>query len=317
MLKKWIAIGMTVLAGLTASCDATSGQINLEAGYRRDQISITDKFYGSGSSDRVEAKSKFKNLDIFQIALDGRVALGYNFYLRADAYWGWILDGNYEASLAVGEGDASDCSGGWQAIWKNKNLISDRYVYGLSGAIGYPFWFCDCTTMLAPVIGYSTDHQSLKFDKFNDCSCCDCCDDDYDSHLGWYGPFVGLDLEYRPHNSCFIFYVNGEYHWGTVRVKRFGDFENLEHKFHNNRVRGWAFTAGVDYDFACDWTAGLYVSVEDWSGSKKHHAHCSDGSDNNGSNNNGSHRSSNSDYHVKNEPHWHTYSISLCVGHDF
>ena len=40
--------------------------------------------------------TKFKDLDIFQIGVQGRTTLGCNFYVRGNAYWGWILDGNFE-----------------------------------------------------------------------------------------------------------------------------------------------------------------------------------------------------------------------------
>ena len=44
---------------------------------------------------------RFKDLDIFQIGIHGRTTLGYNFYVRGNAYWGWILDGDYKRGFAT------------------------------------------------------------------------------------------------------------------------------------------------------------------------------------------------------------------------
>ena len=98
-MRKWITLLMTLLVGCRSYANANLGQVSFEAGYRRDNIGWRQRF---PSDDPVFSSStRFQDLDIFQIGVRARTTLGYNLYLRANAYWGWILDGDYKRSLDI------------------------------------------------------------------------------------------------------------------------------------------------------------------------------------------------------------------------
>lgn len=320
-MRKWITFLMTVLAGSTFShADANLGQLNFEAGYRQDSISWSNHF--PSSDPVVSTKHKFEDIEIFQIGLQGRTTIGCNFYVRGSAYWGWVLDGNFknEASTYGSFGGSSFGSGQC-----NKTLIDDRYVFGVGAAVGYPFFFCDCTMAIAPVIGYSFDQQTLRAENggigFDDSGYYGygpngdggCCRRTFTNR--WYGPFVGLDFVYRPYCTCWDIFAELEYHWGNFKGKRSHreafDFGDSSQDRRSNDVRGWVFACGADYDIDECWTAGFSLKFQDWKAHKKHHNHGSYGSDSYGSS------SSEISGHAKHNHKWHSYAINLTVGRQF
>lgn len=204
-MRNWITLFMTcVVMGSASYAAAQMGEVSIEAGYRRDDISWRSRF--PAHDPHLATSTKFEDLDIFQLTAQGRATLGCNFYLRASAYWGWILDGNFKRSVntynsggedftysdyyddygfddyyGYGYYDYSDSSYssydyfspatfGFQK--RHRSVIDDNYVYGANAAIGYAFRFCDCSMELAPVIGYSFDEQNIAasdhgFDLFD------------------------------------------------------------------------------------------------------------------------------------------------------
>lgn len=331
-MRTWITFLMTLLVGSSISyANADAGQVSFEAGYRRDNLSWNHSF--PSSDPIVSTSSKFKDLDIFQIGLKGRTTVGCNLYLRANAYWGWILDGDFKQSATIYGSNGYDNSfgganfnRGFEFSSDSQGAIDDKYVYGVGAAIGYPFYFCDCTTVLAPVIGYAVDEQNVQLESGGfDFSGCDgvfvpvkgsgCCTEKFITR--WYGPFVGLDFSYRPCNECWSLYAELEYHWGNFRGKRhnthsFDFFDQGNHSSHN--ATGWVFAAGADYDLCNCWTVGFSVKFQDWSASR-HRRHSFDNNDYQDyffSDNSGCCNSRARDGHK-----WHSYAINLTLGHSF
>jgi len=300
--------------------NASTGQVNLEAGYRRDNISWKHRF---PSHDPVVSSShKFKDLDIFQIGANARATLGCNFYLRANAYWGWILDGEYERDVNTFCSDSSRSDFHFGFSNDKHTVIDDRFVYGVGAAIGYPFFFCDCTTVVAPVIGYSFDEQSVQFEggRFNFCNSsssycgsCDCCEQTFNSR--WYGPFVGIDFNYRPYNECWDVYADIEYHWGSFRGKRSGGdgFDFFDHSDRSSHdATGWVFDIGADYDLCNCWTVGFSLQFKDWTANRNHRV-CGYSSDDYCF----SHSDCSCNDRARTNHKWHSYAINLTVGKEF
>ncbi|WP_068467303.1 hypothetical protein [Candidatus Protochlamydia phocaeensis] len=321
-MRKWITFLMTFLVGATASyANANMGQVNFEAGYRHDNISWRQHHGGA-----FHTNTRFKDLDIFQIGVKARSMVGCNFYVRAAAHWGWILDGDFEqsvstfASTGIGSAFYGSFSDDIEFTARSRDVIDDRYVYDLSAAIGYPFYFCDCTLALAPVVGYSFDEQNLRvqndsvdftsggFDTsvFFPVVGSGCCWHKFTNK--WYGPFVGVDFVYRPCNECWNLYAEVEYHWAQFKGKSSRSF-NDEFNHRARDAHGWVFALGADYDFSNCWTLGLSLKFQDYRANRHHrHHHSSYGSDD--SSFFGSGRESN-------KHKWDSYAINVTVGRDF
>lgn len=289
-MRKWIPLLMTLLVGCGSYANANMGQVSFEAGYRRDTIDWRTRF---PSDDPILSTStRFKDLDIFQIGVHGRSTLGYNLYVRGCAYWGWILDGDFKRSAKLSLSPDSyllSDVGSFDLGFTDhfRSTIDDQYVFGINAAIGYPFYFCDCTLVLAPVIGYGFDEQNVRVDNKDFDFGLDsyavsgggqgCCRQTFISR--WYGPFVGIDFDWRPYNSCFSVWAELEFHWGNFRGKRShladdsGLFGVDRRNRHSNEATAWVFSAGFDYDLCNNWTMGLSVNFQDWSATR-HHKFC-------------------------------------------
>jgi opacity protein-like surface antigen len=343
-MRKWITLLMTLLVGsCVSSANANTGQVTLEAGYRHDNINWRTRF--PSDSPFLKTNTKFKDLNIFQLGFHGRATVGCNFYVRANAYWGWILEGDFEQSVeSTFSHGPKRCSSSSSQYYEcspiccsssssensidfgfsndRHNVIDDKWVYGASAAIGYPFYFCDCTLVVAPVLGYSIDEQNIEIDDEGfdlhqsgyfllPKSGSECCEHKWISR--WFGGFVGLDFDYRPYNECWNIWGEFEYHFGNFQGKRhinsdFSGFGFQHHKFHSHDATGWVVSAGADYDLCNCWTVGLAVKFQDWSATR-HHKHDDSFSD----------EASFGDCRGR-ERHnfkWHSYEVKLALGKEF
>ncbi len=328
-MRKWITLLMTLLVGCGSYANANMGQVTFEAGYRRDNIDWKHRF--PSEDPFVSSRQRFKDLDIFQIGVHGRSTLGNNFYVRGSAYWGWIIDGDFERSFNAyfSPYDSYEFNDNFKFGFSDDrySTVDDRYVFGIGAAIGYPFYFCDCTMVLAPVIGYAFDEQNVRVDdpgfNFGGDSYCDdfgllnngnehCCRQTFISR--WYGPFVGVDFDWRPWNSCFNVWGELEYHWGCFRGKRSEFDHNFcdDHNRSSHDATAWVFAAGFDYDLCNNWTIGLSVKFQDWSANRHHRYRGNFGEDSYGDDFFGSR-----DDRIRDNHKWRSYAINLTFGRDF
>lgn len=288
-MRKLRTFLMTLLLGASVSyANAEFTQLNFEAGYRQDDISwdfdfpdVSNPFF---STDR-----RFKDVEIFQIGVNGKASIGCNFYVRGEVSGGWVLSGDFEETVKFANNFSDLSSGSFEtaAEFRRKadNLLDGRYVIDFSVALGYPFYFCDCMARISPVVGYAYDEQNFCLDRddFNDISVSDsfvfpvsgsdgCCCDQFLNK--WYGPFLGIDFDYNV-SDCWNFFAQVEYHFAHFKGKRhshdfsFGDSNN-SHWGH-----GWLFKAGALYDFCNCWTAGFNVTWTDFTVTR-HHSSCED-----------------------------------------
>lgn len=335
-MRNWITFLMTFSVGISSYVNAAMGDVNVFAGYRHDKIHT--EFSVPKNDPVFKQSTKAKDLNIFEIGVNFRTALGggmtdYNtpcgnngcssfcnaFYLRGEAVWGWILDGELERKIGAKETFYDYNSYyGFDTFneMTHRNTVDDKYVYDANIAIGYPFYFCDCSAVLAPVIGYAVDAQNVSsydrgFDlRSNDCGSylgegSNCCK--HSVLYRWYGPFVGVDLNYRPYQGCWNLYAAFEYHWGTAKVKGDRYYDNDNHFHRHADMDGWVVDLGVDYEMNQCWTLGLYLKFTDFSASK-HHRLFGGGSDyNSGSGTNKG----------KHHADWRSYAVNLEIGKQF
>lgn len=286
-MRKWTTFLMTFLVGSVSYVNANYGsaQVNFDAGYRRDELSWSLEV--PGCDPLFKLSSKFKDIDIFQIGVRARTNLGCNFYARASADWGWVLDGDFEESVKFFAGDLGFPTD-VEFRTDSENIIDDKFVADLDIAIGYPFYFCDCTMYVAPVIGYGFHEQNISIDDQEDFSfftegsflfadsgsgCCR-----QKQIFRWYAPFVGLDFGYQPCGECWNLWASLEYHVGRFKFKRhhhnFG-FSGLNDLDTTSRhAHGWVFAAGADYELCNCWSIGFLVKFTDWSATRHHRDGC-------------------------------------------
>lgn len=318
-MRKWITFLMTFLVGSVSYVNANTGsaQVNFEAGYRRDDLSWSVEVPSCDPLFKIS--SKFEDIDIFQIGLRARANVGCNFYARAYASWGWVLDGDFEQSFKI-FADGFDAVDTVEFRTDSENIIDDKFVADFDIALGYPFYFCECTMYLAPVIGYGFHEQNICIDSaeavflgeedsflipFTGSECC--CQKQI---FRWYGPFIGVDFGYQPCGECWNLWASLEYHVGRFKFKRhdFGSAPFSDFGSTSRHAHGWVFAAGADYDFGNCWTLGFSVKFQDWSATRHHRECFSDGFDS---------TFFGSDDEVKSHASWHSFALSFALGYDF
>lgn len=286
-MRKWITFFMTLLAGSVsyANADCCGTEITFEAGYRQDNLDFSISV--PACDPVLKTSTKFKDVDIFQLGLRARSNLGCNFYVRGQFNIGWVLDGEYREStkLFIGGSDFESIFDDLVLETDTCNTIDGRYTVDFLAAIGYPFYFCDCTMFLAPVVGYAFDEQNMKVDDNHRPAFTE-----VDSLLiptsgsinnathskfvsRWYGPFIGVDFSYRPCNECWGIWAELEYHYARFSAKKheLGGFD-LFHCFNktSRNAHGWAFAAGAEYAFCGCWTVGVDCKYQDFRSTRRH-----------------------------------------------
>lgn len=313
-MRKWMTFLMALMVGASSYTYAFD-TVGFEFGYRQDTVSLKHEF-----GDDLEIRNHFHDLDIFQIGAKAKGNLGCNFYGRAEGTWGWILDGKYRREFSVfGESDYSGSgsnSGVLELTKKSRDVADDRYVFDANVAIGYPFYFCDCTTEFAPVVGYAFDEQNLRLNRSEETfgfdsdsgysGCGGCCDQKFISR--WYGPFVGFDVAYRPCNECWSIFGEVEFHWTHYK----GRTHINGNEYFTQRARnghGWVVNVGAEYDFCNCWTAALAFKYTDFRVSRHRHGSSSSFFDSYGDNDgfNGANG------HFK----WRSVGVNLILGRGF
>jgi len=339
-MQKWKNYLMSLVLGSLSCASGLSAaaDVSFEAGYRHDSLNFSIQ----APLDRpvMKQSTKYKNLDIFQLGVYGKTDLGCNLYFRGSFDWGWIVNGDLENKInsidRFSSGSYSEYSSysSSENFWdgggdfkSNENIVDGRFVLDFSAALGWPFYFCDCSMSLAPVVGYAFNEQNLwveSADGFNVNSAhlkdqsisssaagsAACCNGNDKLVSRWFGYFIGLDWNYRPYNDCWSINAMIEYHWANYKAKFqqvFG-FEGLnEFSSKNTSAHGWVVGAGFNYDVNSCWTIGLNVLVQDWRSSRTRKNHFAENSNGN------SNLANTNRTHVS----WNSLAINMSVGRDF
>lgn len=278
-MRNWLALLSTLCVGTTLSLSAMDSRtwVAVEADYRHDQLNW--EFKAPSPDPLIESNIHFRDIHIFQIGVAARTVMDCNVMLRAEASYGWVLDGDVSETLRVFGTEVDEIETCTEA--KSCNILDGRYVADLSIGIGYPFYFCDCTVSFTPVIGYAYSSQYYAEDRNNELEF-DPLDpgativEDEDVSLRnkyvsrWYGPFIGIDLGYSP-DACLSLYAEFEYHFAHWKGKRDSDvnfelfdcFDRASHHAH-----GAVVAVGLNYMFCDCWFIGLNAEYQDWSAHK-------------------------------------------------
>jgi hypothetical protein len=279
-MRNWLTLLATLFVGSTLSLTGMEARsyFEFDAAYRHDSASW--KFLVPSPDPILEDKLHFKDINIFQIGVQGKTMFDCsccNVYVRASADYGWILDGDVDESFTAFGTETTEEVFATTSL-STQNILDGKYVADLSIGIGFPCYMCDCSVMLAPVVGYSYATQHYQDDIHERASFAsnttpggiptisvidDCCRDNYVN--SWYGPFLGIDIGYTP-DACLSFYGQFEYHFAHFTGKRdtnigvdsIDDYHSSTKKAHGAFVK-----LGVNYMFCDCWYAGLNASYMD------------------------------------------------------
>lgn len=245
-------------------CSFFDVSFDIGAGYRQDNLD----WKSSGSEKDIDLASNvyWKNLNIWQIVGNTRVALLNRFYGRAEACYGKVCGGHARVS-DFEKGtifQAIDCNAG------------KGEVFDLSAAFGYEF-FCLAGFKIFPLIGYSLHEQHLRlFDGKI------AIDEDDQSFVGlpvhhlhshyrakWSGPWTGFDFDFDLDCNLQLF-GSGEYHWARYRGQGHWNLREdfVDHFEHRGNSRGKVLRIGLNYQLAPCQVIGVVGKYQIW---KLHH----------------------------------------------
>lgn len=156
-------VGLAALLFCSSACAQCLDVINsleIGLGWRRDTIDWKIKHMHQSQIDaEVDSHIFFKDINYYTI--DAKVhSVGSEYYFRASAYYGLSDKGRAKErfQLTTPLYDIGELS----AFHTDERIKRRSEVYDFSGAIGYPFTFCCCRLMVAPLIGFSFHRQHIR-----------------------------------------------------------------------------------------------------------------------------------------------------------
>ena len=298
--------------------EATDSSLKIGVGYRQDRFQwetrANSEASGSSYSNSnyesndfpigVESKNKWKNLNIWQIALSGNYVTCDNVYLRASGDYGWITSGKVtdDDYLTFGSNSANT-EIGYAPMSSSSSKVKGN-VYDVKFAVGYQFQLCDDTFTIAPLVGYSWHGQRFRdshlrhfvFDANNeDLSAVSRSRSSYSSsydsyysgsgysyysysgnhssyHTRWNGPFIGFDFDY---SICCDWNLFGgyEFHFAEFHGKaKWGQRSDICGSFNQRSKNAYGnyFDIGVQWAMCDCWTVDLKGEFQFW---RAHHGH--------------------------------------------
>jgi hypothetical protein len=277
MRKVFLSGALSCLLALTTthlsafpSNPGVAGTLDIGFGWRNDSLSYG--FKDERNFAHEEMHTQWKELNSVMVAGRGHIKGWDRLYVKVDADYGWILEGENHTHLYRGSPGVLTRTIDAQA---NMGSVAD-----ISGAFGVNLFNWTSGYELVPVIGFSLHQQLLNIhngvDKlatvppirrpFNDLKVT------YKSR--WYGPYVGLDGAVDL-GCSFRLDASGEYHWaaykgnGVWRVNDstlVGPDNTFRTTFHSHaHGEGVVARGGLFYKMDCNnWGVGAVITYQRW-----------------------------------------------------
>jgi hypothetical protein len=280
---------------LSAQCFTilNSPYLELGAGYRND--------YVSWKGDRL-FPSHFKIKDVSNAKINAKFEtkiLAF-FLIRADADYGWILDGR----KIFNRFDSYNSH-----IFNNQSKLKGDHVYDYSFSLGINLDLSFCPPVkIIPLFGYSYHFQKYKLKNKDDSSSCSY------SNFGliesykakWRGPWVGIGLDWY-FIEDFLISFEYQFHWTSFHGRLNLDHSNCDESFHkSHHGRGNVAKVNFAYLLCSGWEIGIAAAIQNWNA----HGHGS------GSSSSSSSSSSSRTAYIK-EAKWNSYEVNLNIGYLF
>ena len=280
-------------------------------GFRSDCL----KWNIAGSRSGPDILSELTWRDLHMAEVFGQINIGVGcIYLKAKGDYANIFHGKNQ--------DSDYLESHRQREYSRSYAKTDGSAFDILGGAGIRFpFFCEHLYII-PVGGYADSELDLcdkqgyqAVDLFDE--------DNLGSFPGlhskykakWFGPWAGVDAEWRFYQQSIRLLGSFEYHWATYKgnghwnLRR--DFAGNIH--HSANGYGLVGLLGLQNEFWCGWTMSLYGNYNYWHADRGRHSIRVYASDLN---------SYSSSETVKlgtrlNEVTWQSYSVLLTVGYNF
>lgn len=256
--------------------------LNLNLGYRVDQLDWNIANNTSGGSPNVLSELTWKDLKIFEMSLDGFLEVGNENFthlstvVKTHIGYGQSTSGNNRDSDYAGDNRTLEFSRSY--------ADSEAQTLDLSVALGLKFPLGKSGFHLTPLFGYSYQRQDLRDTHGNQVISDQAnlsvlypsdvvpplgpfpgLNSSYDAY--WYGPWLGLDTDYVVNDRLKL--TGGvEYHLANYSGKADwnlrGDFDHPLSFRQDATGSGILATLGVEYGFAAHWSLRLSGNYQVW-----------------------------------------------------
>lgn len=251
---------LTLLMPLSAQADLFSFTADLGVGYRIDSLEIDKKI--DYELFPVSEVTKWKDLGIWECVARAEVDGPCDLFVYLLGKYGWVSTGRFE--LEDRYQDYPD-----QLYLEASSNDVDGNAYDLRGALGYRFYSCCNSLMIAPLVGYSYIHNHYKASR----GTWQPATQDFSSLIPftgnlsnrYSGVWIGFEATYDL-LSCLQLYGSIQYDWMHYRAsgqEQFGVVLTDGSIFTSKRVlcdrattQGPLIQVGMDAPLGCNFYIG-------------------------------------------------------------
>jgi hypothetical protein len=210
----------------------------------------------------VSERTKWKDLDIWEGVLRAEVDLPYCSFLYLFGKYGWVTDGR------LGVEDRYLDQPSLTYLEASSNHV-DGNVYDLRAALGYRFYSCCNSLMVAPLVGYAyvNNHYKASYGTWGPSN------QDYlrfipfcsDLSNRYSGVWIGFEATYDL-MSCLKFYGSIQYDWMQFRASGHEDYGVIKsdgstllssRRFQDRgNAHGPLIQVGLDLSVSCNFYVG-------------------------------------------------------------
>lgn len=247
--------------------------LELTTGYRRDQLDWNIAGNVFGTNPNVLSELEWKDLDIYQLGLRGRIEAGNHYdprlkgVLKGSASVGYVEDGTNRDSDYDGDNRTLEYS-------RSDNSAEGGDVVDLSVAAGLKYIPWQGGFSVTPLLGYAINGQDLRItDGYQTVASggtpavgpISGLDSSYEAL--WYGPWVGVDLAYAAPSNLKLG-AGFEYHWAEYEADANWNLRSdLAHPLsfrHEADGEGMVVNLGAQWAFHPRWLLSLGWTWQKW-----------------------------------------------------
>jgi hypothetical protein len=243
-------------------------ELLLNTGYRSDDLDWNIAGDINGNNPNILSELTWKNLESFQLKMEGKSTFNQLLLLRGSLGYSWILDGKNQDSDYLGDDRTFEFS-------RSNNNADNGNMRDASFGIGWQFNFGRNDFVMAPVIGYSYHEQNLTMTDGNQTippsGPFPGLDSTYETE--WKGPFIGLDFIWRTDGRHEVkpemeTYLRLEYHiadfYAEADWNLRSDFAHPKSFEHEADGHGIILNAGIKFLFNSNWLFSVSLDYHNW-----------------------------------------------------
>lgn len=291
----WLATGLFAFGSVHAEYRPPIFDFEVGVGYRQDHFKMKMQGFKRNSTTNFTTPTKelwkmtWSEIQIVESSATLRYTSCLNYYIRLDADWGRIHNGEghidgyallpgrvkkIDIDSTSSPSSAFDEIRHFQHFSRIKGKANRGSVMDFEGGVGYQLRSNGRRCIITPLAGWSYHEQRLElhhgrqaidvFDPFPVLG------DIPDFHFlykpSWHGPWIGADIEVQVDIPCVLLFGTMEYHWAQFESSAEWNFADayINKFYQHSHGHGMILHGGISQKLECNLWITAFGTYRNW-----------------------------------------------------